>query len=215
MKFTPEGQAAFITGFFAIILYLIKIIVKPSNSLIAFSRSNTEERKIIQLMKQIRTEYNCSYVHIIQYHNGGKFYNGKPRQRLSLTHEVVKDGKKQLGHLYQELPVSYFAEMADCLEKKGFLKDINIPEQVSKYEDASYVPYYLNLIGETGAKVHYGYAVYKKFWILKTSWPFISREDRMVASIHLRFDYIDIFESIEEQMLLEKYIDEIKTILTV
>ena len=48
--------------------------------------------KVHELLTELRVELDCARTQIIQFHNGGSFFDGNPMTKMSMTHESVRNG---------------------------------------------------------------------------------------------------------------------------
>lgn len=62
-----------------------------------------------------RNDYEFDRVTISQFHNGGKFFNGKSMKKFSVTYESCAPGISKIKRDYQNLLVSEFPKMFSAL----------------------------------------------------------------------------------------------------
>lgn len=60
---------------------------------------------------EVRENYEFDRVIVSQFHNGGKFFNGKSMKKFSATYESVSPGISKIKREYQNLLVSEFPQM--------------------------------------------------------------------------------------------------------
>lgn len=71
-------------------------------------------------IEKIREDYGFDRVSICQFHNGGKFYNGRSMKKFSMTYEVTAPGIEKIKRVYQNVLVSEFPKMVAALVEKDF-----------------------------------------------------------------------------------------------
>lgn len=158
---------------------IITLLQKNINGF-QFTKDVENDRKIFEILNTIKKEYHADRVAILQYHNGGNFYSGKSRQKVSMTHESYKETiTKSLLHKFQDLPVSYFNSMAYHLVKEDKLIQLD----VSQIEDIIFK----RVLDEHDVKIHVSFGIYKKYVSIFPNKDFLSEKQKMVASLHLFF----------------------------
>jgi hypothetical protein len=73
-----------------------------------------------EFIETIREEYDFDRVSICQFHNGGKFYNGRSMKKFSMTYESTAPGIEKIKRVYQNVLVSEFPKMVASLVEKEF-----------------------------------------------------------------------------------------------
>lgn len=171
------------------IIGLIGILLVPFAKIIAQKVSNVrsidEEAEISRNVNaeliNLKHEYGAMRVFINQYHNGGKFYSGLSRQKLSMTFETYDENKTHsILPKFQDLPITYFSSMVYDLNKDGLISQ----DTLESIKDSSF----RRILKEENVYSHYAFAVYKTIWHLKWHPIFFRRRSVMIASIHLYFD---------------------------
>jgi hypothetical protein len=65
---------------------------KEQNSLNVNSKDNYKHTTIHELLTSLRFQLNADRIQLAQFHNGGKFLEGSPIKRFSVTHESCRPG---------------------------------------------------------------------------------------------------------------------------
>jgi hypothetical protein len=79
---------------------------------------------IQEYVEKLRDEFQFDRVAICQFHNGGKFFNGRSMKKFSMTYEATALGIEKIKRNYQNVLVSEFPKMvAAILEKDFFIVD--------------------------------------------------------------------------------------------
>ena len=65
---------------------------KEQNSLNVNSKENYSHTTIHEMLTSLRFQLNADRVQLAQFHNGGKFLEGTPMKRFSVTHESCRPG---------------------------------------------------------------------------------------------------------------------------
>lgn len=111
-----------ISGLSSIMIAIITVIVKT------WLDKKSEAKKIINdetineidlgemlyiqdYLDAFRSDYEFDRVTISQFHNGGKFFNGKSMKKFSVTYESCAPGISKIKRAYQNLLVSEFPKM--------------------------------------------------------------------------------------------------------
>ena len=66
---------------------------------------------VADYIADVRENYGFDRVIVSQFHNGGKFFNGKSMKKFSATYESVSPGISKIKREYQNLLVSEFPQM--------------------------------------------------------------------------------------------------------
>lgn len=79
---------------------------------------------IHEFVENIREEFKFDRVGICQFHNGGKFLNGRSMKKFSMTYESTAPGIEKIKRNYQNVMVSEFPKMvAGLLDNDFFIVD--------------------------------------------------------------------------------------------
>jgi hypothetical protein len=70
---------------------------------------------ITEFIEKLRDEYEFDRVAISQFHNGGKFFNGRSMKKFSMTYEATAPGIARIKREYQNLLVSEFPKLFNIL----------------------------------------------------------------------------------------------------
>lgn len=79
---------------------------------------NQRQIKIHEKLAIFRNETNSDRVTIAQFHNGGKFLDGSPMKKFSVTHESCSAGTSIEGPKTQNIPLSMLWEFVDYIQKE-------------------------------------------------------------------------------------------------
>lgn len=81
---------------------------------------------IQEFVESLRDEFQLDRVSICQFHNGGKFLNGRSMKKFSMTYEATALGIEKIKRKYQNVLVSEFPKMvAAMLDKDFYIIDQN------------------------------------------------------------------------------------------
>lgn len=111
--------APLITGFSSVAVALITVWLK------SYLDTKKEETKlkidegiqsddlgemvfIHEYIESMRVQYDFDRVSICQFHNGGKFFNGKSMKKFSMTYEAASPGYEKVKRAFQNVLVSEF-----------------------------------------------------------------------------------------------------------
>jgi len=85
-------------------------------------------------LREIRRQYNCDRIYIIQFHNGGYFYTAAPMQKASVTYERNSDGLERVSDKFQNVMVSHHTwYLTETMNNKMFYVDLdNMPDLPTK-----------------------------------------------------------------------------------
>lgn len=186
------------------IIIMLKNILDSSKT---FNKALSETVKIDFLLSSILNTTKADRIFLLNYHNGGMFYSGKPRQKISMSFERCESDVDSIIGEFQDIPISYFSQISYQLSKKGKVSTADVREMPeSAYKD-------LMLHDNTVSQV--SIAIYKDY--LKLTWKSITalefKERRMIASLHLWFKNerkpLNVIDSIE----FDKEISELRSLL--
>lgn len=76
---------------------------------------------INDFIEDLRQEYGFDRVSICQFHNGGKFLNGRSMKKFSMTYETVSPGIEKIKRKYQNVLVSEFPRLFAAMLKTDFM----------------------------------------------------------------------------------------------
>jgi hypothetical protein len=74
-----------------------------------------------EFIERIRAEYEFDRVSICQFHNGGKFLNGRSMKKFSMTYETVAPGIEKIKRRYQNVLVSEFPKLFSAMLQEDFM----------------------------------------------------------------------------------------------
>ena len=72
-------------------------------------------------IEDMRQHYGFDRVSICQFHNGGKFLNGKSMKKFSMTYEMASPGIEKIKRKYQNVMVSEFPRLFAAMLKTDFM----------------------------------------------------------------------------------------------
>lgn len=186
------------------IIIMLKNIIDTSKT---FNKALSETVKIDFLLSSILNTTNADRIFLLNYHNGGMFYSGKARQKISMSFERCAEGNKTLIGEFQDIPISYFSQISYELSKKGKVITSNIEEMPESS--------YKELMAQEGVVSQLSIAIYKDYTRLTLSGlrSFSFKERRMIASLHIWFretrQELNIIDSIE----FDKEVSELKGLI--
>jgi hypothetical protein len=95
-------------------------VVKEREEII--DESDLEDMVIVQeWLDEIRVKYEFDRVAIFQFHNGGKFFQGKSMKKFSMTFESVSPGYEKIKRSQQNILASEYPHwVSQMLKKKCF-----------------------------------------------------------------------------------------------
>jgi len=121
----PYVIAAIISGIIGPILVLIvqrKLDKRKREEEEKMSEEEMGEMLYVQeFVEKLRDDYEFDRVSICQFHNGGKFLNGRSMKKFSMTYESTAPGIEKIKRKYQNVLVSEFPKMISALLKGDFL----------------------------------------------------------------------------------------------
>lgn len=128
-----EWVGQLITGTSSIIVAVITVWVKSRIDASREDKKKHEDERvktedlgemiyINDFLDEIRTTYNFDRVSICQFHNGGKFFNGKSMKKFSMTYETTAPGIEKIKRNYQNILVSEFPRLFSALLQTDFIK---------------------------------------------------------------------------------------------
>lgn len=74
-----------------------------------------------EFIEKLRKEYKFDRVAICQFHNGGKFLNGRSMKKFSMTYETVAPGIEKIKRRYQNVLVSEFPKLFSAMLDNDFM----------------------------------------------------------------------------------------------
>lgn len=76
---------------------------------------------VLDFLEEIREAYGFDRVSICQFHNGGKFLNGRSMKKFSMTYETTAPGIEKIKRNYQNVMVSEFPKLFAAMMREPFL----------------------------------------------------------------------------------------------
>lgn len=124
--------APIITGVCSIIAAVITITVKSSidkkhadlKAIVDETICETELGEMVYVqdfLEALREEYTFDRVAICQFHNGGKFFNGKSMKKFTMTYESCALGIAKIKRTYQSMMVSEFPKLFTAMFEKDMI----------------------------------------------------------------------------------------------
>jgi hypothetical protein len=123
---------AVVSGLSSIVVALITVIVKTRIDQKSAKKKAEEDESIQEkdlgemvavqeFVDELRIENMFDRVSICQFHNGGKFLNGRSMKKFSMTYESVAPGIEKLKRKYQNVLVSEFPHLFSGMLKEDFM----------------------------------------------------------------------------------------------
>lgn len=121
-----------ISAFTSIVVAVITVIVKTRLDIKSFKRKQEQEDSVFiddlgemvavnEFIEQLRSDYAFDRVSICQFHNGGRFLNGRSMKKFSMTYETVAPGIEKIKRKYQNVLVSEFPKMFAAMLQMDFM----------------------------------------------------------------------------------------------
>lgn len=135
-----------VTTIGTIIVTLITVVVKTKLDNVktksikdkeeTLQESDLEEMVMIQeWLNEFREKYSFDRVSIYQFHNGGKFFQGKSMKKFSMTYESVAPGYEKIKRSQQNILASeYPVWISKMLKNKCFESLTDEMDSKDKYE---------------------------------------------------------------------------------
>jgi hypothetical protein len=134
---------AIITGLSSITVAVITVIIKnwldQRKALLTKEKEETLQESDLEEMvlihdwlEQFRERYDFERTAIFQFHNGGKFFQGKSMKKFSMTYEAVAPGYEKIKRTQQNILASEYPKwISTMLKKKCFA---NLAEEMDPKE---------------------------------------------------------------------------------
>jgi hypothetical protein len=121
-----------ISAITSIIVAVITVVVKTKIDVKTAKRKLEEEESVFaddlgemvvvhEFIERIRADYDFDRVAICQFHNGGKFLNGRSMKKFSMTYETVSPGIEKIKRKYQNVLVSEFPKLFSAMLQDDFI----------------------------------------------------------------------------------------------
>lgn len=115
--------------------------------------------EIIHKMEELKEVLNADRIQIYDFHNGGRYANGRSALKTSCTYEVVRVGIKPVQRELQNIPLSCISKFTATILEKGYIETCNIedikdimPATYQLKKDMGLISFYdvaiLNIYGE-------------------------------------------------------------------
>jgi hypothetical protein len=139
---------------------------------------------VYQTLKQLKHDYNCDRIYIIQFHNGDSFYTESPMQKASATYEVCSPGLERVSDKFQGVLVSHYSwYIFQSMKNEMFYYN------VEHVEDATTK----SLLNYRGAQSHCGVPLYddKKHLVglFCADWVFSEVPDHSINGFEFTEEY--------------------------
>ena len=126
MNMSDAVTISMISGLSSVMIAIITVVVKNwLDSRAAQHKAENEEAikstdvgemlYMYEFIERFRDEYEFDRVSVSQFHNGGKFFNGRSMKKFSMTYEATAPGIAKIKREYQNLLVSEFPKMFHCM----------------------------------------------------------------------------------------------------
>jgi len=133
-----------ITGISSIIVALITVWVKNRYDVRKADKDkhadeNIQESDLGEMIfvneyiESMRLKYDFDRISICQFHNGGKFFNGKSMKKFSMTYESAAPGYAKLKRDFQNVLVSEYPDVIQSL-----LLGETVASNINDLKDTSY-----------------------------------------------------------------------------
>ena len=76
--------------------------------------------RVHELLTELRVQLDCARVQVVQFHNGGNFFDGNPMAKMTMTHESLRNGLSPESPNWRDLQIPL---MIHLLEKSKNLSD--------------------------------------------------------------------------------------------
>ena len=98
--------------------------------------AGVEEMVLVQdWLNEFRNKYEFDRVGIFQFHNGGKFFQGKSMKKFSMTYESVAPGYEKIKRTQQNVLASEYPQwISSMLKKKCFASIVTELDSQSRTE---------------------------------------------------------------------------------
>jgi hypothetical protein len=100
------------------------------------AESDLQEMVIVHdWLNEVREKYDFERVAIFQFHNGGKFFQGKSMKKFSMTYESVAPGYEKIKRSQQNVLCSEYPHwVSKMVERKVFANVTSEMEHKDRYE---------------------------------------------------------------------------------
>lgn len=98
--------------------------------------SDLQEMVIVyDWLNEIREKYSFERVSIFQFHNGGKFFQGKSMKKFSMTYEAVAPGYEKIKRSQQNILCSEYPHwISKMIDQKVFVNVTSEMDHKDRYE---------------------------------------------------------------------------------
>jgi hypothetical protein len=120
---------ALVAGVFFALPVLFKALEKRKKKKAPYLPGNYWQchSRVHEILTELRVELDCARTQIVQFHNGGDFFDGNPMAKLTMTHESLRTGVSPESPNWRDLQMS---TMHHLLEKtKDGKCTLNIPTE--------------------------------------------------------------------------------------
>ncbi len=83
---------------------------------------------IIQQMEELKEALNADRIQIYDFHNGGRYANGRSALKTSCTYEVVRAGIRPVQRELQNIPLSCISKFTATILEDGYIEVCDIEE---------------------------------------------------------------------------------------
>ena len=95
---------------------LLKLALKTKKKYTPTHLSNQyfqHHGRVHELLTELRVELDCARTQIIQFHNGGNFFDGNPMAKLTMTHESVRNGVSPESKNWRDLQMPLLIQLLE------------------------------------------------------------------------------------------------------
>tara|TARA_Y100001938_G_scaffold43911_1_gene60940 strand:- start:2406 stop:3104 length:699 start_codon:yes stop_codon:yes gene_type:complete len=76
--------------------------------------------RVHEILTELRVNLDCARTQVVQFHNGGNFFDGNPMAKMTMTHESLRNGLSPESPNWRDLQIPL---MIHLLEKSKNLSD--------------------------------------------------------------------------------------------
>jgi hypothetical protein len=104
------------------------------------SPSEIKHNNIYDMLVSLRIQMSADRAQIAQFHNGGKFLEGSPMKRFSVTHETCNPGVSMEYPFLQAVLTTLFSDMIQMLKQNDskirFTRSLPVESALKTYNDS-------------------------------------------------------------------------------
>lgn len=173
-----------------------------------FTKNLNKSIHINDKLREIRHKCQASRIFIMQFHNGGRFYNNRRRQKMSMLDEAYGSSQKGLLNSFQDLPINYMAETVERTQQHG----VFIVESLNQINNSTE----RSLLIDNKVASLKCIAIYKRMLTSRRVLgfiPMIQSQSQMIATVHIwlesPYSQHDAQLTSDDHIIIERAIEEI------